>query len=64
MRALFVCIREGESQKARSIGEITSSPLLISTAEIMLVWFFITVISFIGVVNTMVCSSGTLMQKR
>lgn len=54
----------GTQGSERDPSEITCLPLLISAAQIMLVVFFITVISFIAGVNTMVCSSGTLMQKR
>lgn len=42
----FICIW------ARGESEIARSPLLIAAPQIMLVWFFITIISFIGAVNT------------
>ena len=74
MHALLVCVcvcvyvgacdREGKRVRKRDQSKITRSPLLVSTVQIMPLWFFITIISFIGVVNTMVCSSGTLMQKK
>lgn len=54
------------SQKVRSVQDNSLTITYINSTDNAGVGFFITVISFIGVVNgyAMVCSSGALMQKR